>query len=114
MAGRLFTNITLIDGTGKEPVEDSAILVADGRISGVGPVDQVRKDADAEAQEVDLGGRYVMPGMIDCHFHGVYEEVSCYEDYDLRRPIEESTLYHARNAQTILQAGFTSAREVGS
>jgi imidazolonepropionase-like amidohydrolase len=114
MPGQLFTNITLIDGTGKEPVEDSAILVTDGRIAGVGPVDQVRKDSDAGAEEVDLGGRYVMPGMIDCHFHGVYEEVSCYEDYDLRRPIEESTLYHARNAQTILQAGFTSAREVGS
>lgn len=113
---KLFLNATVIDGTGRQPVERGAMLVSpDGRIAAVGAVDEVRGKIDpSECEEVDLDGKFIMPGMIDCHFHGVYEEVSCYEDYDLRRPIEESAIYHARNAQTILEAGFTSAREVGS
>jgi imidazolonepropionase-like amidohydrolase len=113
---RLFLNATVIDGTGRQPMERGAICVSpDGRIAAIDGIDKVRaKIGASEYDEMDLDGKFVMPGMIDCHFHGVYEEVSCYEDYDLRRPIEESAIYHAKNAQTILEAGFTSAREVGS
>jgi imidazolonepropionase-like amidohydrolase len=115
MSGTLFLNATIIDGTDRDPLEGAAMYVADERIVSVGAVDEVRSAArEGGAKEVDLDGKFVMPGMIDCHFHGVYEEVSCYEDYDLRRPIEESAIHHAKNAQTILEAGFTSAREVGS
>jgi imidazolonepropionase-like amidohydrolase len=115
MSGTVFLNATLIDGTGSDPLERAAMYVVGDRLAAVGSVDDVRSAAaDDSATEVDLDGKFVMPGMIDCHFHGVYEEVSCYEDYDLRRPIEESAIYHAKNAQTILEAGFTSARETGS
>src|SRR5438093_580857 len=55
-----------------------------------------------------------MPGMIDCHFHGAYDDVTCWEDYDLRRSIEHTVILAARNAQTLLEIGFTSARETGS
>lgn len=111
----LFLGATVIDGTGRDPMENAALCVSpEGRIVAIGSIDELRSNEGAECSEIDLTGKFVMPGMIDCHFHGVYEEVACYEDYDLRRPIEESALYHARNAQTILEAGFTSAREVGS
>ncbi|MGH2662969.1 MAG: amidohydrolase family protein [Actinomycetota bacterium] len=107
----VFRNATIIDGTGRDPEEGQDFVVdSDGRIVSIGR----NLPEEADAHEVDLSGKFVMPGMIDCHFHGVYEEVSCYEDYDLRRPIEESTLYHAKNAQTILESGFTAAREVGT
>lgn len=108
----IYSGSTFIDGTGGDPVERSAFSVVDGRIESVGSIDSIR--AGNDDREIDLDGKFVMPGMIDCHFHGVYEEVTCWEDYDLRRPIEESTLYHAKNSQTLLESGFTSAREVGS
>jgi imidazolonepropionase-like amidohydrolase len=85
------------------------------RLARVGTADEVRSAARGSgAAEVDLGGKFVMPGMIDCHFHGGNENISCFEDIDSRSPVEETVLHHAKNCQTILEAGFTSAREVGA
>lgn len=49
-------------------IEDAAILIENGRIAWLGP------SAEApEAEEVaDLGGRWVLPGLIDCHTHIVH------------------------------------------
>ena len=51
-------------------IEDAAILLADGRIVWVGP----RADLPAhEAARTDrLDGRWVTPGLIDCHTHLVF------------------------------------------
>jgi len=51
-------------------IEDAAILIKDGRIAWVGP----RADLPVhKAVETDsLGGRWVTPGLIDCHTHLVF------------------------------------------
>ncbi|NWE52994.1 imidazolonepropionase [Brevundimonas sp. P7753] len=51
-------------------IEDAAILIKDGRIAWVGP----RVDLPVhKAVETDsLGGRWVTPGLIDCHTHLVF------------------------------------------
>ncbi|HUH10886.1 MAG TPA: imidazolonepropionase [Brevundimonas sp.] len=51
-------------------IEDAAILIKDGRIAWVGP----RTDLPVhKAVETDsLGGRWVTPGLIDCHTHLVF------------------------------------------
>lgn len=51
-------------------IEDGAILIRDGRIAWVG----AREDLPAhEAAETDrLDGRWVTPGLIDCHTHLVF------------------------------------------
>ena len=54
---------TLIDGTGREPVPDSAIVIEGTRITAVGPRSQVM--IPAGAQVVDATGKYVTPGLID-------------------------------------------------
>lgn len=105
-------DVTMIDGEHDEPVERSSVLVQEGRIIAVGSLDEVRPPGDATI--VDASGLTVMPGMVDCHFHGAYTDVTCWEDYDLRRPIEHTVILAARNAQTLLESGFTTAREVGS
>ena len=112
MRTTLFQNATVIDGESDEPHARWSVLTEGERIAAVGPVDEVR--APDGARVVDCTGRTVMPGLIDCHFHGAYQAVSCWEDYDLRRSIEHATLLAARNAQTLLEAGFTSARDVGT
>ncbi|MEG1029436.1 MAG: imidazolonepropionase, partial [Brevundimonas sp.] len=51
-------------------IEDAAILIKDGRIAWVGPRADlpVHKAVDTDR----LGGRWVTPGLIDCHTHLVF------------------------------------------
>ena len=50
-------------------IEGAAILVRDGRIAWVGPQAELPW---AEGPRMDLGGRLVTPGLIDCHTHAVH------------------------------------------
>lgn len=52
-------------------IEHGAIAARDGRIAWVGATADVPGDVTAR-QSVDLGGRWVTPGLIDCHTHLVY------------------------------------------
>ncbi len=64
---RVFENFTLIDGSGRKPVSDAALVVVDGRISFAGP--KAKAKAPANAEKVDLGGKFLMPGIINLHGH---------------------------------------------
>lgn len=74
LADRLITDCRVAAMTeGGAPygaIEDAAILIKDGRIAWVGP----RADLPVhKAVETDsLGGRWVTPGLIDCHTHLVF------------------------------------------
>ena len=109
----LLQNGTVIDGTGRDPLERASVLVEGDRIVAVGSVDEVTTPSKDDTAFVDITGKTLMPGMVDCHFHGTYDEVGALEDQDLRKPIEQTVIDHARNSQTLLEVGFTSAREVG-
>ncbi len=74
MANRLFRNLRLVsmaDPTDITPVSGLSVLAVDGRIAWVGP-DTERPEATRDADEIDLGGRLVTPGLIDCHTHLVH------------------------------------------
>ena len=58
---------TLIDGTGAEPLPDSAVIVEAGRIEAVGPSAEV--DIPPHAQIVEAAGATLMPGLIEGHAH---------------------------------------------
>jgi imidazolonepropionase len=74
MVTRLFRNarlVTMADPACIAPVERAAILAVDGRIAYAGP------EADMPAsvsgvEMIDLEGRLVTPGLIDCHTHLVH------------------------------------------
>ena len=110
----LLQNCRLIDGVSPEPRDNASVLIEGEHITQVGGRDDVQPPPNGDGEVVDASGRTVMPGMVDTHFHGAYHDVSCFEDYDLRRPIEHTTILAARNAQTLLEIGFTSARDVGT
>ena len=52
-------------------IERGALAVADGRIVFAGPMTELPPDASA-AQMIDAGGRWMTPGLIDCHTHIVF------------------------------------------
>ncbi|MBU2515844.1 amidohydrolase family protein [bacterium] len=46
-----------------------AIAIANGRIIGLGDSKTILKSAEHQTEIINLGGRRVLPGMIDSHFH---------------------------------------------
>ena len=58
---------TLIDGSGRAPIKDSAIVLRGDSIVAVGRRGQVK--IPREAQVIDARGMIVSPGFIDAHNH---------------------------------------------
>jgi imidazolonepropionase-like amidohydrolase len=81
---------TLIDGTGRQPVENSCVIIQGERITAVGERGAV--EVPEGAALVDLAGLTLLPGFIDAHYHD--------EDSD-----SLTTLY--------LRNGVTSVRDPG-
>jgi len=48
-----------------------ALAVRDGKIAAVGTNAEIRKTAGPKSQVIDLGGRTVIPGLIDSHMHAI-------------------------------------------
>ncbi len=70
----LLTNATLATMTGQARhglVERGAVALAGERIAWVGPVEDLPAE-HAWAEALDLGGRLVTPGLVDCHTHLVF------------------------------------------
>lgn len=53
-------------------IEGGAIAVKDGRIVFVGPESELPSNLIAEAETIDCEGRWIAPGLIDCHTHQVF------------------------------------------
>ncbi|UCD38461.1 MAG: amidohydrolase family protein [Fidelibacterota bacterium] len=66
------TNGILIDGTGSAPVPEAVIVIEDQFITKVGSGSGVEVPAGSEV--IDLRGSYVIPGMMNTHVHGGYDE----------------------------------------
>jgi imidazolonepropionase-like amidohydrolase len=62
-----FVGGRIIDGTGAAAIENGVLVVRDGRIEAVGTSDSVTVPADAE--QIDVSGRTIMPGMVNAHGH---------------------------------------------
>ncbi len=58
---------TLIDGNGRQPLSNAAMIIVDGRIQWTGPQPQLKAPAGAEVTH--LPGKYMMPGIINLHGH---------------------------------------------
>jgi imidazolonepropionase-like amidohydrolase len=103
---RVLRGFTLIDGTGRAPVADAAIVITDGRITWAGPISKLQVPAGAEI--VDLEGKYVIPGIINLHGHlantrGLTQSADNYT----RENLED-------NLKTYASYGVTSVLSLGS
>ena len=61
---RPFTNATFVTMVDDVDTADALLVDDDGRIAYVGTLEEARRLAEG-AEEVDLGGAAVLPGLID-------------------------------------------------
>lgn len=102
----------LIDGHGGKPLEDSVVIVQDGRIKEVGRIGEVA--VPAGAQVISTEGMSVLPGLWDMHVHLMIVGHADYDHWDRTYPpLFRSTIMPAA-AKQLLMAGVTSARDLGA
>ncbi|RUM98510.1 imidazolonepropionase [Pseudaminobacter arsenicus] len=53
-------------------IENAAVVAKDGRIAFAGPQAELPSDLSAGAECIDCEGRWITPGLIDCHTHLVH------------------------------------------
>jgi imidazolonepropionase-like amidohydrolase len=107
------TGARLLDGEGGE-VAGATVLVEDGRIVAAAGGLAVPSEYTVR---FDVGGRTVMPGLIDAHTHLVGGEPLPYGDYPTSRRLHEPEGLHAfrtvEAARRTLLAGVTTVRVLG-
>ena len=106
-----FTGATLLDPS-SETVIDAAIMhVKNGRIHAVSAAENTPLPDDARV--ADLNGKFVIPGLIDCHIH---VDLCGLADTYAENLVEDKlrTLRGAQDMSKTLRAGFTTVRSVGS
>ena len=103
----------MFDGRSDTTVSNAVVVVQGSRILAAGS----GIPAPAGATVVDLGDATLLPGFIDSHTHltGEAGESWLADFFDgLRRPPTEQAFYGAASAKKVLEAGFTTVRDVGS
>jgi hypothetical protein len=103
----LISDGTLIDGTGRPPVEHAYVLIRDGVIADI---TTSAPGAAANVETIDARGKFILPGLIDSHVH--------YRDWKAELFLAHgvTTVYDLGNPhywQAALKQGFNSGRMRG-
>ena len=103
----LLKNVNIFDGTGGKLVEGQGVLVEGRLIKAL----VASADTVADADVIDCGGRTLMPGMIDAHWHSILAGIS--QMVAMTADIPYVHLVAAQEAERTVLRGFTTVRDVG-
>ena len=106
----VLTNARVFTAKDESVVEAGAVWVSGNVIRYAGP--QAQLPAAATGERVDVGGKFVMPGMTETHAHLSFADASPFAIG--ATTVEDATITAVRNAALMLAAGFTSAVSFGS
>lgn len=103
----LITNVNVFDGVNKSLIKDANVVVTDNLITAV----STEPLAVPDSTVIDGGGRTMIPGLIDAHWHTSYA-------YAPQRTLAagdvlEVAIIGAMGSEKTLMRGFTTVRDVG-
>jgi len=103
VAVTLFKNVRIFDGKAEKLTDPSNVMVRGNIIERVSSA-TIQPPADANVTVIDGGGRTLMPGLIDAHWHAM-----------LIRPgdLGYNNIAAGAEATDTLLRGFTTVRDVG-
>lgn len=102
-----FVGGNLIDGTGRELIENSLVLVEDKKIVYSGE----KKEFSADYEKIDISGKTIMPGLIDTHLHFSGNLTDNDSDWVLENVVQK-TVVAVQQAHECLENGLTTVGEI--
>ncbi|MCX7305171.1 MAG: amidohydrolase family protein [Hyphomicrobiales bacterium] len=103
----VFTNVRIFDGKSGKVIEGQRVIVEGNKIKAV---ESAGGDAPEGAEIIDGGGRTLMPGLIDAHWHAMMASLPLLQL--LTADVGFITLAAAAEAERTLMRGFTSIRDL--
>ncbi len=102
-----FVGATIIDGTGAAPLVDGVLVVTDGRVRAMGPAAEVGVPEDAAL--IDVGGKTIIPGLINAHGHAGDTLGLETGHYSRRNLLDQLALYARYGVTTVVSLGGDQA-----
>jgi imidazolonepropionase-like amidohydrolase len=103
----------MVDVIAGKTLDEPVIVITDGRIAAIVTRGGARPLIPADAKRIDLPGQTIVPGLIDMHVHlNGDPTLSGYRGLDFTDSFWQANGVH--NAKAMLDAGFTTVRNVGS
>ena len=109
-AATVFQNVRIFDGKGGQLSAPSNVLVRGNRIERIS-LTPIPIDRRADTMVVDGGGRTLMPGLIDVHWHAMLVRPT--PAALLVADVGYTNLVAGAEAKDTLLRGFTTVRDVG-
>ena len=112
MSKLLITNARLFAAVDETVLDNAGVLVEGDHIVWSGSMSAAPSADPAEVERLDVGGKFVMPGMTESHVHLSY--ANAHPSQLDRQPVPIAMLDAVDNARTLVRYGFTSAISFGS
>ena len=106
-AQTLFTNVHVFDGVNEARIENASVLI-EGNLVRTVSTDPIAAEG---ATVIDGGGRTLMPGLIDAHWHTMYVGIPI--EALVSGDMVEAAARAVPKAEATLMRGFTTVRDMG-
>ncbi|CAI6068537.1 unnamed protein product [Clonostachys chloroleuca] len=109
-----FRALRLLCSSSDELINDGVVVVRDRKIDNVGPWRTIQPSLPRDVAVRDLGDVTLMPGLFDCHVHLQMDPSKINTSTAITLTDDELLPLMQTNALRLLDAGVTTARDLGS
>ena len=113
MSALVIVGGTVFDAVTGDVVRNGVVRIEGERITAMGPTSAAPASV-RDARVIDASGRFVMPGLMDCHVHLLLSGAPDYAMRGLKELVPYTAIRGAAYARRLLEAGFTTVRDVGA
>lgn len=105
----LIKNVEIFNGKDDQTIRGHVLIVGN-KISKISP-SPIAVDKNLTVEIIEGNGRFLMPGLIDAHYHAMFSNLS--QVALLTGNLGFVNLVAGKNAEALLQKGYTSIRDLG-